>query len=261
MSACGGSLEFEEDCMGLKFCIGNSGTGKSYVLYQRVLEEAQKNPRQQYIVLVPEQFTMQTQKDLVRMSPSGGIWNIDVLSFERLAYRVFSRTGGGNLPVLDEIGKMFVVRRAAQEKKEELLMMKNYLSRAGYINEVKSMITEFIQYDVPEERLDELLEANRGRQQIYAKLHDMKLIYSGFLTFLKERYITSEELLDVLCRVVHKSALLKDAVLVLDGFTGFTPVQKKLMEQLMQLCGSIWVAVTYDTAALVVDSLPDICFI
>lgn len=243
--------------MGLRFYAGNSGTGKSYTMYQHVLDEAQKYPMRQYIVLVPEQFTMQTQKDLVKMSPSGGIWNIDVLSFERLAYRVFSQTGGGNLPVLDEIGKMFVVRRVAEEEKDELLIMKNYLSKAGYINEVKSMISEFVQYDVSQQRLEELMEANQDRQQLHVRLHDMKVIYGGFLDFLKERYITSEELLDVLCRVVHKSRFLRDAVLVLDGFTGFTPVQKKLLEELMKLCSGIWTAVTYDTSMPLKDNLPD----
>ena len=79
--------------MPLKFVFGPSGSGKSTYLYQHVIEESEKNPQENFIVLVPEQFTMQTQKDLVRMHPRHGIMNIDVLSFARLAYRVFEETG------------------------------------------------------------------------------------------------------------------------------------------------------------------------
>ena len=138
--------------MGLQFYIGNAGTGKSFGLYQKVLREAEKHPKNQYLVLVPEQFTMQTQKDFVSMSPSGGILNIDILSFQRLAYRIFEETGSGKLPVLDEIGKIFVVRRAAEEKKDEFILMSKSMAKIGYINEVKSMISEFIQYEVRSER-------------------------------------------------------------------------------------------------------------
>ena len=74
--------------MSLQFILGNSGAGKSYTLYQDIIRESRENPEQKILVLVPEQFTMQTQKDLVTMHPDGGILNIDVLSFQRLAYQI-----------------------------------------------------------------------------------------------------------------------------------------------------------------------------
>ena len=47
--------------MPLKFVFGPSGSGKSTYLYQHVIEESEKNPQENFIVLVPEQFTMHTQ--------------------------------------------------------------------------------------------------------------------------------------------------------------------------------------------------------
>ena len=60
-----------------------------------------KNPDRNYIVVVPEQYTMAIQKRLVSMHPRKGILNIDVVSFERLAYKVFEEVGEDNLEVLD----------------------------------------------------------------------------------------------------------------------------------------------------------------
>lgn len=242
--------------MGLKFYVGNAGTGKSFQLYQKVLQEAAAHPARTYLVLVPEQFTMQTQKEFVTMSPSSGILNIDILSFQRLAYRVLNETGANGLPVLDEIGKIFVVRRAAEEKKEELLFMSKQMSKIGYINEVKSMISEFIQYGVQDGALDKLIEANKEKQQLYGKLHDLRLIYAGFLSYLEKKFITSEELLDVLFRVADQSELLKGCTIVMDGFTGFTPIQKKMVQKLMQLCKDMWITVTYDTRIPLNGTLP-----
>lgn len=91
--------------MSLQFIFGNSGSGKSRYLYEQVIAGACENPNRNYIVLVPEQFTMQTQKELVRLHPRHGIMNIDVLSFGRLAHRIFEEVGGTEESCLTISGK------------------------------------------------------------------------------------------------------------------------------------------------------------
>ena len=136
--------------MSLKFIFGPSGSGKSYFLYKHIIDESIEHPEQNYIVLVPEQFTLQTQKDLVAKHPAHGIMNIDVLSFARLAYRVFEETGGGNLPVLDDEGKNLILRKIAGDYEKDLKVLKSNMKKPGYISEVKSVISEFTQYDIGE---------------------------------------------------------------------------------------------------------------
>ena len=71
---------------------GGSGSGKSKYVCDRILHESNKNPKKNYFVIVPDQFTMQTQFDLVDASKEKGIRNIDVLSFGRLTHRIFEET-------------------------------------------------------------------------------------------------------------------------------------------------------------------------
>ena len=106
--------------MSLQFILGNSGAGKSYFLFQHIIQEAEKHPEKNYLVIVPEQFTMQTQKELVSLSTNHGIMNVDVLSFQRLAYRVLQETGGENRAVLEETGKTLVIQRVIQEEEKKL---------------------------------------------------------------------------------------------------------------------------------------------
>ena len=144
--------------MSLQFIFGNSGAGKSYTLFRSVIEDSIRHPDQSYLVIVPEQFTMQTQKELVRLHPDGGILNIDILSFQRLAYRVFEETGTQVGKVLEETGKNLVLRKLAQEKKGELRVLGGNLKKMGYISEIKSLISELTQYAVTEEALADFLE-------------------------------------------------------------------------------------------------------
>ena len=232
--------------MSLQFIFGNSGAGKSYTLFRSVIEDSIRHPDQSYLVIVPEQFTMQTQKELVRLHPDGGILNIDILSFQRLAYRVFEETGTQVGKVLEETGKNLVLRKLAQEKKGELRVLGGNLKKMGYISEIKSLISELTQYAVTEEALADFLEKSKEKPHLYYKLCDVQVLYKAFHAYLADQYITAEELLEVLCRVVERSEMIRESVIVLDGFTGFTPIQNKLMQKLMLYAKKVIVTVTID---------------
>ena len=246
--------------MSLKLILGNSGSGKTEYMYEQVVRLAEENPRKNYLVVVPEQFTMQTQRKLVDLSSHQAIMNIDVLSFQRLAYRVFDEMGMNKLMVLEETGKSLVLRKVAQEKEEDLSVLRGNMHRMGYIGEVKSLISELMQYNVSPEDLMDCIENSSISPILRGKLKDVHVIYKGFSEYLnsgrfhegtqqkkdKGKCITSEELLSVLANVAAESEILKDAVLVLDEFTGFTPVQVELLRTLMPICTEIWVSLTID---------------
>lgn len=189
---------------------------------------------------------MQTQKDLVMQHPNHGIMNIDVLSFVRLAYRIFEETGGQALPVLDDEGKNLILRKIAGDYEKDLKVLKGNMKKLGYISEVKSVLSEFDQYDIGEEELRQMKAAAGENSRLYYKLQDLEVLYIGFKKYLEDRFITKEELLDVLCRVVKGSDILKESTIVLDGFTGFTPVQNRLLGELLEVCREVIVTVTMD---------------
>lgn len=232
--------------MSLQLILGKSGAGKSYRLYQKIIQESIKHPEKRYFVVVPEQFTMQTQKDLVTMHPNHGICNIDVLSFMRLAYRVFEEQGNMKRTVLEDTGKSMLVRKVIAEKKDELVVFQNNVRKTGYISEIKSLLSEFYQYDIKEQQIGEMIKAAEKKPILKQKLQDMQVIYQGFEEKLQEKYITTEEILDVLADAVESSDLLEKGVLALDGFTGFTPVQYKLLHKLFRKCEDVLVTVTID---------------
>lgn len=189
---------------------------------------------------------MQTQKDLVMQHPNHGIMNIDVLSFVRLAYRIFEETGGQALPVLDDEGKNLILRKIAGDYEKDLKVLKGNMKKLGYISEVKSVLSEFDQYDIGEEELRQMKAAAGENSRLYYKLQDLEVLYIGFKKYLEDRFITKEELLDALCRVVKGSDILKESTIVLDGFTGFTPVQNRLLGELLEICREVIVTVTMD---------------
>lgn len=232
--------------MSLQFIFGNSGAGKSHYLYEQIVKESMEHPQTDYLVLVPEQFTMQTQKDLCMAHPRHGIMNIDVLSFIRLSHRIFEELGREDQRVLDDEGKNLILRKIAGKYEKDLKVLRGNLKKQGYISEVKSVISEFTQYGIGVEELDEFLDTLEPESDLYYKLADIRTVYEGFENYLADKYITKEELLDVLSGLVPESSILKNSVVALDGFTGFTPVQNKLLGELMKVCKKVIVTVVMD---------------
>lgn len=232
--------------MSLQFIFGNSGSGKSDFLYDSVLKQAKENKEQQFLIIVPEQFTMQTQRELVERQKQHAIMNVDVLSFARLAYRVFDDLGKQNVVVLEETGKNLVLRKVAEQKKAELNVLGANMNKMGYVGEVKSMISELMQYNIRPDALAEFLEKEPLGEGLRLKMQDVLTMYQGFTEYLKGRYITAEEVLELLYDVAEESKLLCGSVIVLDEFTGFTPIQNRLMEKLLVLAKKVSVSVTMD---------------
>ena len=251
--------------MSLQFVFGPSGAGKSRQLYEEILRRGredlragakpdasgspeaclgQRNSRRNYFIIVPDQFTMQTQKELATLSEQGGIMNIDVLSFGRLGHRILEEVGWQDMPVLDDTGKSLVLQKVAASLKEELPALGSLLHRQGYIHEVKSALSEFMQYGISPEDVDQLIACAEKRGALVHKLKDLQTIYKGFKEYIRENFITTEEKLDVLRRSLHKSRILPGSVVVFDGFTGFTPIQNRLIQELMTVCDEVIVTLT-----------------
>lgn len=232
--------------MSLRLVIGASGAGKSTYVYQDIIDRSVKDADGRFFIIVPDQFTMQTQMDLVTMHEKKGIMNIDVLSFSRLTHRVFEELGRGDKPMLDDTGKSLIIRRVAAGMKEELPVIGANLKKTGYIHEVKSAVSEFMQYGVGLPELDELTKYARKRGQLYYKLKDLRAVYEGFQDFIRDRFLTAEESLEVLSALLPTSRLIRDSVVVFDGFTGFTPVQNQVIACMMGLAKEVTVTVTMD---------------
>ena len=231
--------------MSLQFIIGSTGSGKTYRLYKDLIALSTAEPESRFFAVVPEQFTMQTQKDIVTLHPDHGVMNIDIVSFERLAYRIFEELSVESLSVLDDMGKSMVLRKVAAGKKKELKLFGSHLEKVGFISEIKSMLSEFFQYGITEERLREMAETGDSAM-LKQKLSDMLVLYKGFKEYSEGKLMAKEELLTLLCGVLPKSEIIRDSVVTFDGFTGFTPIQYRVLELLLLYCKKVVVTVTMD---------------
>ena len=244
--------------MSLRFIFGASGAGKTEYLLQYFLKHAPENFRKNWFLIVPEQDTLAMQKKILAHpeNKGHGILNIDVLSFDRLAYRVFEELRLQAMTIIDDTGKIMILRSVTEKIKAKLCLYQRELNKPGFLDSLKSQISEFYQYHITPEMLD-LAAEHAEAQYTRSKLRDLALIYEHFQRYMEAHgYHTQEEVLDQLYAHLPESTLLQDAVVAFDGFTGFTPIQLRILEEILPVTSETLVSCEVSSDAQ--DSIYDV---
>ena len=232
--------------MSVRFLLGASGSGKSRQIYNEIIQASIKEPERNFYLIVPEQYTMEAQRELVTMHPAGGMMNIDAIGMNRLAYRVFDELGISTGQVLEDFGKSMLIKKILCEQQDTLQVYGSYYDKLGFVDEMKSMMSEIFQYNIKQDTIDEIMEQIPEDSVVAGKMQDIRHIYEEFEAFAGERYIVAEQLVELLTRHVDQSKLVCGSSLYFDGFTGFTPVQLELVEKLMTCADDLTFSFTLD---------------
>ncbi len=205
---------------------------KTTSLLQYTIRRAVEEPDKDFLWFAPEQMTMDIERRLIRLHPRHALSNIRVYGLHRFArQRIMSRVQG-QPQILDEIDKILLLENIVLEKQEELGLLKHKLLRnIGYVNEVKSVISEFQQYCVQPEELEQLQQRLTGQPVLRDKLADLTVLYRAFLEILGDKKLTGESLLER--AAAHVGDEWRNTVLIFDGFTGLTPQQYVFVEALL----------------------------
>ena len=222
--------------MALTILYGSSISVKNESLYDTILREAKKHPECSYVLLVPEQASLYTQEEMVRRAENHALMNIDVLTFNRLSYRVFEELREPGRQILDDTGKLMLLRLVVREMENELLVLRKNIRKQGFLEELKSLFSELAQYNVSPERLLDSAKKLPGHPALQRKIGEISQLYGAFLARLHRDYEMAEERLVRLAKLLPSWGAASDTVFALTGFTGFTPPQEAVIEALLPRC-------------------------
>ena len=228
----------------MKLVYGRAGSGKSYFCMNEIKECLNENLGRTYIYIVPEQYSLAGEFELSNMLSKNGTINIQVLSFKRLSYRVFSELGF-NKNAFSKASKAMLVYHIMLEESKNLTLLKGVNKNRGLVDTVTNMISEFKRYNVSCEDLKNIKTQNKYLEM---KLHDLSIIYGKFEKRISENYIDTDSRLTVLSNLISKSKMLKEAKIWIDGFDSFTPQEFSIVSELDKVA-DVTVTLTLDKSA------------
>lgn len=215
--------------MALELILGSAAGGKTTKIEQEICRIAQTDAQQPVIYIVPEQTTLKVQQRILQQMQGKSMLGTEILSFNRLAHRVFSETGMPQVKLLDDMGKCMVLYKLARDHKDELLYYGSSAGQKGFIGQLKLMVTELFQYGLDDESLKELILSQPEDSILAAKLKDIALLWKYFKAYTGEQVIATEAVLDLLAERLERSQLIRNARVFVDDFSGFTPQQYRIL--------------------------------
>ena len=228
--------------MGLRFVIGRSRSGKTSFCLNEIKEKQRLGKRLIYIV--PEQYSLQAEKELV--SVTGGIVSAAVLSFRRLAENIFSEKGGISGKLLDDTGKLIILRHILNKNKDKLKYFGVVCSRQGFISRLGDTLSVFSTQGIYPEDIENYSKAFPEESAMALKLQDTALIYSEYREFIKTRYVSSDDMLTIAAQRMTGAKYIEGAEVWLDGFYGFTHQEYEMIGKMLSACKNVTVTLNMD---------------
>lgn len=233
--------------MSLRFIYGRAGCGKTHFCLDELKTRIIGGAENPLVLLVPEQYTFQAERDLITMLNTGGIIKTEVLSFQRLAFRIFNETGGITYPHMHPAGKNMILYRILDRMKGELKTYSRSAEQPGFVGKLSTLITEFKRYNVTPEKLQTVLPQLQEDSALKEKLSELAGIYEIFEETLQKRYRDPDDDLTLAAQKLKHSSQYKNAEIWIDGFTDFTPQEYAIIHELLLQAKRVTITLTTDT--------------
>lgn len=240
--------------MSVRFILGRAGSGKTGYCLDRVAEALRAAPRGlPLILLVPEQATFQMEQALVHMPGLSGACRAQVLSFRRLAWRVFLELGGPALPPLGELGKRMVLRALVERRRSDLRVFARVADRPGFIERLTHTLSELRAHGRAPADLWQhyglLAEQGMDQSALGSKLHDLGLVLADLQAYMQDSFTDPDDYLTVLAERLPGWPGLAGAAVFIDGFSGFTPQEYAVLGAVFTTAATCAVTLCLDGAA------------
>ena len=225
----------------LTIWIGRAGSGKSARVLETMGRERENRPQ---LLLVPEHTSHEAELDLCRACGPTASRNAEVLTFQSLATRVLSETGGLAEVTLDNGGKLLTMRRCLQELHSNLKVFGRPSQRAAFLHQLTTLADEFYAYQIAPETLYRHVADMEGAMG--DKLRDVALIFAAYDARLRNGETDVRSRVQKLHDSLPQSHYLDGKDLYLDGFSFFNKQEESVLALALRRCHSVTVTLLGD---------------
>lgn len=235
--------------MAVRYILGRAGKGKTQLVFKEIEQDLLGSGEHKLLLIVPEQFTLQAELDLIARLNLPGIMRIEVLSFTRLAQRVLAETGGSRRTLINEQGKIMVLRKIIDENRRDLTVFQKASQQEGFLAKLSKLLADFKQQDILPADLRFKHGDITAKEMSWQKFGDIALLYERYNEYLEQHYIDMDDEVNIFLEKLVELKFIKDARIWIDGFSTFSPRSIKIIERLMGLARDTNISFTLDPRA------------
>ena len=226
--------------MSLRFIYGKAGTGKSTFCFNEIKKNI-NNSKKIYII-IPEQYSYSAERQLLEVLDENASINAEVISFNRMANRVFTEVGGLNDVLISKSSKAMLIYSILEKEKKNL----KFLGTSNdNIDLVLKEITELKKHNITTEKLENGINEIENIS-LQEKLKDIDKIYKIYEEYMQNKFIDEEDILTKLANKIPESKMFDNAIVYIDEFSGFTKQEYNIVEEILKKADEVNITICAD---------------
>lgn len=178
--------------MALTFVLGRATSQKESYLYDLARQQLQQDDVETVYYLIPDHLKFESEVAMLKYFNKdqfqSGMIDLQVYSFNRLAWHLLQQTGTFSQTRLSETGLSMLVKHIIRDIEEDLTIFRGESHFEGFIQKVLQMLLEFRGGKIDPQSLRNI-NNQMDAQDLTQKLHDLSLIYEKFLDALDGKYL------------------------------------------------------------------------
>lgn len=233
----------------MKLIYGRAGTGKTEYIFNDIKNKIASEEK--IYIITPEQFSYTAEKRLLDTLGDGAVLQVEVLSFERMAYRVINETISNIDFKIEKSGKSMIIFDAINKEQKKLRFLGKSIDN---VETIIKQITEFKKHNINVEILKKQVEETED-EYLKLKLNDMLIMYTKFEEVIEGRFLDENDVLTMLAENIEKSNLFNNAIFYIDEFAGFTKQEYEVIKKLEDISKELYITICTDS--LKVEKSPE----
>ncbi len=217
-----------------------SGSDKSGFITDKIRSLLSSSSRK-VMIIVPEQSSFETEKELYLSLGDRDYARIEVLSFTRLISLIRSNFGGKSAQRLSCAGKIILSSCAAEKAAPQLKIYAGQAGSGAFAEKISSIIDELKAAGFSAKGFEAATHNFSQNQQLSKKLSDISTIYSHYEALLSKNYLDPSDELSDAVESIGNGEFFKDYDVILDEFASFNGSQYAMMAKMMENSPSVTV--------------------
>lgn len=227
----------------MEIILGRTNTGKSEYILNKIKESVQNNKKS--VLIVPEQYTLHAEQELIKRTNGVGIMDIQVLSFRRMSEYLRGTVRGKNRNLIDDTGMYILASRATEENYKDFQVFKNSYDKRGFLENVVNMVDTFKKNCISSDQLSEYLEKSED-SVLKRKLHDMNLVYKSMSAYMDNGFLDNNDSMTLLKENIMESDFFEDKNVFIDSFDTFSNIEYEVLAEIIKKAGDMTISITTD---------------
>lgn len=231
------------------FITGRAGSGKSALLrsmIKNIVNSENTQQKKRVFLIVPEQFTFETEKELAEDFGSG-LLGVGVYSFTTLSEFITEQAGIKKV-FLSPQGRRMIIRRAIHKNASKLRAFSSVSSKNGFAEKCDEIFELCSRFLISPEALKLASESLTDETLLSHKLHDLSLLYEDCDSSMKAKGVSSNDIYNAVIEAIPSSPLC-DAAVFIDGFDLVTEQIYGIINKMAQVCSSLTVSIRTDLSS------------